>query len=96
MYYNGFQKKSCVNLDSEEKFQSLFDDVIQPQSGAEGLIFLPYIAERSPMWDENERSIHRFTLRTTRGQQSRSKGSLCLFDVLHAVETRGRGWKEFI
>ncbi|HYJ65077.1 MAG TPA: gluconokinase, partial [Parafilimonas sp.] len=79
------------NFKDEKVFKKIFKESTQVKTGANGLIFLPYLnGERSPMWDENAKGAL-IGLTSSHTQANIIKAVLegicfALLDVINAVE----------
>jgi xylulokinase len=77
-----------IVLDPDQPAQVLIDEAARVPAGADGLVFLPYLAgERSPIWDPDARGAFvGLTLRHDRAHLARAVLEATAFAVRHVAE----------
>jgi xylulokinase len=87
----GILRPQGEGVDSAEYFAQMDQWAGQVPAGAEGLLFLPYMAgERSPIWDENAKAVY-FGLDYTKNRGHIIRASLegAAFALRHNIEAAG-------
>jgi xylulokinase len=96
-----FRQELWQNLSSDNPYESISAEAAGSPPGANGLIFLPYMAgERTPLWDSNARGVFfGLSYQTTRADMLRAVMEGCAFAVYHGLrvaEARGATVSEWL
>jgi len=84
----GGTEEAMASVSGVSAFELLSHEAAQVAPGADGLVFLPYLAgERSPIWDRNAKGVfYGLSYATTRAHMIRAVMEGCAFALEHNLQ----------